>query len=516
MFAPNRIFTLPLVTLLLAACGNDPAGGTEPGNEPDGGVHTGGQNGSGGSGGKADDDGGAGSGGKADDDGGGSGSGGTQGSGGAKSTGGSTPGEPAPSDGKTPFFLPTDTPTNTAAPRVEVDRFGGVHMLYPAFAIGDAFYGYCENGCAGPDDVTPVRLETQGSVSNAALAVDEQGRPRAILATFTKVYFASCDEACTEAASWTTTEIMDHGSEREVSGEALALEGGKPRFIMHAYRKFLGAFQKPETFFVSCDADCHDPASWETNSISPQLWEGSKLLFDSNGVAHVGTVVQVTGEGGLSKIAAYYRCDGDCASGTSWHGNAREYAYEKIAAEPPVQPTVSLALTRAGAPRLLVLGKGENGEGHASYHECDSNCLAAEGWAPYMQLTDPNGFGAGLDLSLDSADHPRVVFTSGYSIALASCNAAHCTDQDAEWTFATVEKASSMKPDEIITWPNCTVSGWMLNGPSLALASNGALLVGYQARDVSGGFSNPDPTRPACTAGTDMAFTRLASLAVPK
>jgi hypothetical protein len=164
----------------------------------------------------------------------------------------------------------------------------------------------------------------------------------------------------------------------------------------------------------------------------------------------------------------------------------------------------------------MVLGKGEAGEAHASYHECIGDCLTEGGWAPYMQLTDRNGFGAGLDLSLDSADHPRVAFTSGSSIVVASCNAARCTADDAEWTFSPVEKASSMKPDEIITWPNCTVSAWMLNGPSLALTSNGALFVGYQARDVSGGFSNPDPTRPACTAGTDMAFTRLASLTVPK
>ena len=36
--------------------------------------------------------------------------------------------------------------------------------------------------------------------------------------------------------------------------------------------------------------------------------------------------------------------------------------------------------------------------------------------------------------------------------------------------------------------------------------------VGYQARDISGGFTRPDPTKPGCTPGTDMTFARLALL----
>jgi hypothetical protein len=120
-----------------------------------------------------------------------------------------------------------------------------------------------------------------------------------------------------------------------------------------------------------------------------------------------------------------------------------------------------------------------------------------------------------MDLALDAKDHPRIAYTSGSSIVMATCNDAHCTADDAEWKFESVEKASSMKPDEIITWPNCTVAGWMLNGPSIAIDAEGAPRVGYQARDVSGGFSNPDPTKPACVAGPDMTWTRLSMMAAP-
>lgn len=417
------------------------------------------------------------------------------------------PGEP-PNRAEGAFFLPTDTATNTSSPRVEVDAKGGTHFLYPAFAIGDAFYAYCAAGCRGPEDVRSVRLETQGSVTNAALALDDAGRPRALLATFTSVYYAWCDSRCTDAASWTTTKIIEHGSDDEVTGEALALEGGKPRFIMHAYRKFLGAFQKPETFYVECDEACDEPASWSVHSISEQLWEGSTLRFDESGIAHVATVVQVVPEAGgpIDKIAAYFECSGDCTTAESWNGLGIDHAYEETTADPTIQPSVSLSLTRAGAPRVVVLGKDEDGA-RLSYHECDDDCLDSASWSPFMRLTDPH-FGAGLDLALDHADQPRLVFTSGYNIVLAECSQPHCTDDDAEWSFSTVEKASSMKPDAIITWPNCTVSAWQLHTPSIALSAAGKPEVGYQARDLSGGFSSADPTKPACTAGTDMSLTR--------
>jgi len=418
---------------------------------------------------------------------------------------GGSPDQPEPNAGA--FFLPTDEPTNTRGPRVETDARGGSHFVYPAFAIGDAFYGYCPATCRGAEDMQVVRLETQGSVTNAALALDEQSRPRVLLATLTSVYFASCDDACTEPESWTTTKIIEHDGEREVTGEALALQDGKPRFLMHAYRKFLGAFQKPETLYVSCDSGCDDARNWTTSSISGQLWEGSTLRFDAAGTAHVATTVQVVGDAGIEKIAGYFECAGDCDVGESWKGLGLDHIYENRTADPTVEPSVSLALTRRGAPRIIVLGQDDDGR-RISYHACDDNCLDYAGWAPFMRITDAGGFGAGLDLALNEADQPRFVFTSGFNIVLAQCSDEPCTDDDAEWKFTSVEKASSMKPDEIILWPNCTVSGWLLHAPSLALSPSGAPRVGYQARDISAGTGRPDPTKPVCTAGTDMSFTR--------
>lgn len=68
-----------------------------------------------------------------------------------------------------------------------------------------------------------------------------------------------------------------------------------------------------------------------------------------------------------------------------------------------------------------------------------------------------------------------------------------------------------MKPDEISLYENCTVGAWFLHSPSIALTNPGKARVGYQARDISGGWESPDPaTKADCRAGTDMTWSRLA------
>jgi hypothetical protein len=73
-----------------------------------------------------------------------------------------------------------------------------------------------------------------------------------------------------------------------------------------------------------------------------------------------------------------------------------------------------------------------------------------------------------------------------------------------------VELSGDIPPDEIFLWENCTIGAWFLHSPSLALTKDGKPRVGYQARDISGGVTQPDPTKPRCTAGTDMTWSRLS------
>jgi hypothetical protein len=98
-------------------------------------------------------------------------------------------------------------------------------------------------------------------------------------------------------------------------------------------------------------------------------------------------------------------------------------------------------------------------------------------------------------------------------IALAYCDEEHCAAPDAKWDLTKVEYGGDMKPDDIFLYANCNVAAWFLQDPSLALTADGRAIVGYQARDISGGWQPPaDPKKPRCRAGTDMTWARMAVL----
>ena len=412
------------------------------------------------------------------------------------------------------FFLPTDEPDNTSAPTIELDAEGGVHAVYPAYAGGDAFYAYCAPGCTGTDDVEVVRLPTDGTVANAMIALDASGHPQLLLSAFANVYYATCDGDCTERASWTVSDIMKHDNKREITGEAFALDAeGRPRFMMHTYVAYLGIGQEaPETHYVTCDENCHDAASWTMNLVAEQIWQSTHLRFDAQGRAHAATVAMVAGENGeaTQDIAAYALCEGDCTDGMNWVGNPLVPAFTSLTDVVSIRPAVALALTKAGHPRIAVLGKQDDGVRMVAYLACDEDCDSAV-WNG-TSLDSGDQIGPGIDIALDSSDHPSFSYTFDYNIGLAHCEADSCEHAESPWALDKVELGGEMSPDTIFLWPNCNVGAWFLHSPSLAIGADGHARVGYQARDISGGWSNPDPDMPDCEAGTDMTWSRLAVL----
>jgi hypothetical protein len=400
--------------------------------------------------------------------------------------------------------------TNTSAPTIEIDAKDGLHAVYPRYAIGGAFYAYCAGTCAESEDLSVVDFETEGTVHNSMLALDRAGHPRVLLATATKVYYASCDANCGSSSGWETAEILDHAGDREVTGEAFALDSeGRPRFLMHTYRAFLGIGQKPRaTFYVSCDGDCQEAASWQVSQIATQTWEGTDFRYDSQGRAHIATVANVEAEGAVTrKLGAYSTCEKDCDVDTNWVGTGLYEAYENSTEVVAMQPTVALALTRAGTPRVVVLGKNAEGNRNIVYFECDEDCTG-DNWTGSI-ISDHESIDTGLDLALDKNDRPRLAYTLGYNIGLAYCDQADCASETAMWDLTKVEFGSDMPTDDIFLWDNCTVGAWFLHSPSIALSADGAPRIGYQARDISGGLSQPDPTKPRCAAGTDMTWSRV-------
>jgi hypothetical protein len=404
------------------------------------------------------------------------------------------------------FFLPTGEVDNTSAPTVEIDGTGNLHMVYPAYGGGRAYYATCSAGCDRPEDVKVVRLQTQGTVHNAMLSLDAAGRPQILLATGAKIYYASCTGDCAQTSSWRTTEIMDHAGDREVTGEAFALDRqGRPRFMMHTYKAYLGIGQKPpQAFYVRCDEACHTPSSWQVIKIADQMWRASTLRFDASDTARLATVVTMA-DG--TSTAAYAECAGDCDREASWKGTGLMPVFESEVEAIALKPSLSMALTRSGAPRILLLGKHDD-KRNLTYFACDRDC-SGDNWRGSI-ISDIQKLGVGVDLALDKQDRPRFVHTLDYNIALAGCDDADCTKADAAWFLTKVEVGGEMKADKIFPYPNCNVGAWFLHSPSIALTADGKPRVGYQARDISGGWSNPDPTKPGCVAGTDMTWSRIA------
>lgn len=410
--------------------------------------------------------------------------------------------------GRSTFFLPTGAEVrNTTEPTVEVGADGRVHAVYPAHALGDAFYATCAADCDARSDVSVVRLRTQGTVANAMLALDRQGRPHVLLSTFLRVYYARCTGDCAVDAGWEVSAILEHGSEFEVTGEAFALApSGAPRFLMHSYRSFPSGASNPRTFYVTCEQGCSSPDSWSMHLVAPdEIWQESTLRIDDSGKVRVATVAN----SGSTDVGGYLECEGSCTAVDDWTGTGLAYAYADRWVR-DIEPAIAMDTLADGSPRLLLLGRDESGEPNLTYFECDSSCTTQTRWRGNAMVTS-RALGAGLDLAVDAEDRVHFVYTDDSDIRRASCRSADCTATDAPWSIAPVERSTELPPDDVILYPNCTFAAWFLRHPSIAIGRDGRAFVAYRAEDVSGG-GNPDPSKPSCQAGADMTLARIAVL----
>jgi hypothetical protein len=421
----------------------------------------------------------------------------------------------------TPFFLPTGTELyNTYKPTVETDAQGGIHMVYPVYIPSDAFYAYCPADCTSPEQVSVVTFPTaeDGTVHNVMLALDANNVPQVLIATGTTVYYATCVGDCRQQSAWTLTKILDHDGQREVSGEAFALDPqGRPRFIMHAYRAYLGiGAPEPGTFYVVCDSDCHHPASWHSNQISPQIWQENTLRFSADGVAHLALVATVAE---LGDIAGYAECATNCTAENdedNWPVVGMYYAFSDRYVE-EVEPAVTMDLTASGAPRIVTLAKDETGARFIVYSACDATCTQGDGstWQ-HNSLLDGNVIGDGLDLALDAQNNPRFAYVADSNIFLVYCdNDCLTDDSDVNWHIDKVEMGSDMPADMVIPYADCTVAAWFLRQPSLAMGNDGLPRIAWRAEDISGG-GEPDYQKqdwePDCRAGADMTLNRFVTM----
>lgn len=354
-----------------------------------------------------------------------------------------------------------------------------------------------------------VELEVGASIANAALALTEDGAPRVVLSEFDKVYYAACDDDCTSADSWTTTPVIDHDSEMQMTGAALALDPrGRPRFLLHTTLKLLGIGQKPpETWFVACDDDCDDPDSWSVDKIADDIWEYPDLAFDETGRAHALAARVVWQDGApVQKQALYSQCESDCDAPESWVSTPVAPLFEDTV----VHPSLALALDENDGVHVALLTQGDPADPDARgliYAECDHDCTG-DNWKAAL-VSDNKAIRNGVDLALDG-DAPRIAFTLDYNIGIYECE-HDCAESD--WDLTEVEFAKDLPPDDIFLFPSCSVGAWFLDSPTLAMGAGGERRLGYRAYDVSGATQPPlDPDKPRCTTGADFTWSRITLL----
>ena len=184
-------------------------------------------------------------------------------------------------------------------PTIELDAQGGQHMIYPAYAIGDAFYAYCPPaGCSRPEDVKVVKFETPGTVANAMIAWRPMGVPH--VATVVQLesesgtldlgaYF-ECKSNCDTEDGWAGLGLMNAYVDRNIAriDPAVALTltpTGGARMVL------LGENDAgvPRRQYLACDSGCDDISRWGGLGLveSENLGAGVDIALDGAGEAHV-------------------------------------------------------------------------------------------------------------------------------------------------------------------------------------------------------------------------------------
>ena len=412
------------------------------------------------------------------------------------------------------FFLPTGEPRNTLDPHMQMDAQGNLHFVYAAYSQGDAYYAYCTSNCTSASQMKVVQLKTQGTVSNARVAVGSDGKPQILLNTFERVYLATCSGDCTQSGAWKVSPILEHAGKLEVSGDAFTVTAdGKPRFIVHGFRSIGGA-SVHTTYYMQCDSNCSSPGSWTQSQISARNWVMGSLRLSAAGQPRLVYAELINGGIYMSN---YIECDSGCTSPVNWKGTQLYRTFYGLTEELPMHAAMSLRLTSKGKPRVALMGDDGNGR-NLVYLECDGNCGAGpEDWLYQIILPSDRGgneLKAGLELALDAQDRPRLAYSAAFNIVMGYCDSA-CTDETKDtWNLAKVEFSSDMKKDNIIPYPDCTISGgWFLNNPTIAIGKDGLPRIAYRAMDVSGGGTgNTGPGDLKCAAGPDMTFGRYTQL----
>jgi hypothetical protein len=398
----------------------------------------------------------------------------------------------------------------TGSADVAVDAAGGVHMGFvhwePSAEGGEAVYGVCAGPVEGCDDPAAwSHVELVPAASTVQVAATADGRPRMLIESEgeqggTAFTYAECDAGCGERANWRlallATAQEDPMAAVFATDEAprtFALDPeGRPQFVYSDRNHFV----EPDhygTFWMSCKAECSDPASWVETDLArhsdfdTEVFDAPSLAVDAEGRPRLLARIFGWNEDGTDAPEGLYylACDAGCRDAGNWE---RVWVTETGGGSYP-SPTWSLALDPGGRPRVALFA-GDGMEPAELSHTllylwCDAGeaCLVSdEPWFGTVIATDAVGESAALAITPEG--RPRIAFLNdGAELGYAWCDKRCETQEGGAWDGFVVETQATLSAERPTAIPlSCDAELWNGVAPHLALGPEGRPVVAY---DVS-------------------------------
>ncbi|MCX6048990.1 MAG: hypothetical protein NT075_28145, partial [Chloroflexi bacterium] len=298
---------------------------------------------------------------------------------------------------------------------------------------------------------------------------------------------------------------------------------GRPRFVYLDDNSAVDPLHVG-VYYAYCDNHCTDQTQWQETRITELVqWDGKiedqeralylSLAFTPDGKPRLITAEFYPLEGKAAELT-YFECDSSCDLGYVW---AKVKLYAR--GEGPL-PSADLAIDADGHPHVAFYQEKIDDVGvqrqHLWYATCkETNCMTPMNWNARAMAFDARNGGA-PDLALDAQGQPRIAYTYGEhgGIGYSWCN-ANCESYAGQWQHSVIESGAQLQTVLPISYPaNCDAGGWTGLTPTLVLPATGSPQVAYDATYYAHCLSddNPNDTTPA--TWHDELLMRAARLVV--
>lgn len=256
------------------------------------------------------------------------------------------------------------------------------------------FYTWCDAKCTRRENWREVQISTPYAYdfepyAHASLTFTREGAPRIVAGVLTLsftnepsgVYYAGCDRGCERFENWKRVFLIERGQGDKPSWDVELDSQDRPRAVVY------GGPSDDKLYYLSCDADCFQQASWRRQQVAVPQSGGyhPDLELTADGKPRIA-YVQARG-GGVGMVSCESGCE---AAGASWSNTEIEGARVLDAEYPVARPRgCDAGLWTALSP---VLSLDFAGRARVAYDaKYDTRCLYQDPTRPdppYYRFTE--------------------------------------------------------------------------------------------------------------------------------